>query len=324
MKNPADPACLDGDAAVESGVDSGGDAADDSAIDSTADADDGAADSTSTDSMPTDSMSTDSMTTDSMTADSTTVDTGADAGPDTADACTANACGGCTTLTHAPLSICGACMTGVYKCASSKEATYCDDPVTVAPGTKCGVCGTSTYACAGLTTACSKDDDRTDGTDAFHTAVGPFDSLDPTHIYAIAFKMPRLGSIKSFTIFGNRYNSSGTNAGALRLRLVTGAPSSPSPALASIVSTVSLPGDSVPDIPSSIVVTLPSPTPNIPAGTALYIEIVDSSDKYDFSIGGTSSTAVTFWSAGPTDSAFSTLDASWGRPYLDLAVRGCY
>lgn len=104
------------------------------------------------------------------------------------DTCAPNACGGCTMLTNAPGTACGACGDGKWACDGANatkcvgaralnacggcatlanalgtacgvcaggtyvcngvDATKCSDPVTTPPGTACGTCGTSKYVCA--------------------------------------------------------------------------------------------------------------------------------------------------------------------------------
>lgn len=70
-----------------------------------------------------------------------------------------NECGGCKVLEFPPLVSCGACGTGKYVC-DGKEATKCNDPITVPPETPCGTCKTLKLKCApdGLSTKCPGDD----------------------------------------------------------------------------------------------------------------------------------------------------------------------
>ncbi len=245
----------------------------------------------------------------------------------------ANACGGCKEIAAAllPGKSCGKCGSGAYACAASKEATQCADPVTTpAPGTKCGYCG-AVYKCnvAKDATFCEDDDDRVTGTDTFHAtyserlfSVAP--SEEP-HL-AISFKTKRAGSITDLSLAFQRYDqSAGALPSSLRVRLIKGSPTA-TPAAGDVLATISLPADTVPDVPGPINLKLPVATPNLPANTALWIDLADASERFNFELHGGNTT-------GPSDLKLWYRDTSaptgWAAasgvwPYLTVSGLGCF
>lgn len=243
----------------------------------------------------------------------------------------ANACGGCTKLDLAKLpgAACGKCASGKFVCAASKEATQCADPVTTpAPLTKCGYCGTSAYKCnAGAdATYCEQPDDRVTGTDTFYATYserlfGVLSKEEPS--LAISFKTKRAGSIGELSLAFQRFDQTpGMVPSSLRFRLIKGTPTL-TPAAGDVLATISVPGDTVPDVPGPITLKLPVATPNLPAGTALWIDVADASERFNFELHGGKT-------GGPTDVALWFRESSgWTKvanvwPYLTASGLGCF
>lgn len=262
--------------------------------------------------------------------------------PVAADKAPEKACGACSTgkyacdgvgktkcvdpVTHAPSTACGVCGSGQWACGGAGGDTKCNDPVTVAIGTVCGTCGTSTYQCTGSTpgskTACLKEDDRKLSSDAFYST---FDTqvftLSPAAPHMIGFTMQRIGAISDVELGILRFDSSPSSLyGSLTIRLLRDTPTS-----TDVLATLSYPAELLPATLATVKLTLPAPTPVLPKGTRVYIEVSDTSGRYNFAIMGGAPTGPAHLSAYYKDSTSGTfVEYSTSDPYLKIYENGCF